>query len=272
WLANLGGGPNDFTAKIGGVTELQLVNAAAQPYTEYSYTYTATSTTTTLEFDAMQQPAQWDLDDVSVVPTGSVTPAPLPPPPGPPAAPVISSLVESPATGDLNAGKTVTFTLNFSEAVSIAAATPTLTLNDSGIATYSGGSGTNALTFSYAVAAGQNTSALAATALNLNSATISLTRLPPTAPPIHTIPPPAPIITFDKVMGKRVVLIGTEAQTGTTISVYDGTTLLGTTTTGTKGTWTYTTGPLAKGAHIFTATATDAAGNVSAASSPFDPQ
>ena len=37
------------------------------------------------------------------------------------------------------------------------AARPTLTLNDGGTATYTGGSGTSALTFSYTVAAGQNT-------------------------------------------------------------------------------------------------------------------
>ena len=36
--------------------------------------------------------------------------------------PTISSLVESPASGDLNAGKTVTLTLNLSEAVTVAAA------------------------------------------------------------------------------------------------------------------------------------------------------
>ena len=71
--------------------------------------------------------------------------------------PTIASLVESPASGDLNAGKTVTLTLNLSEAVTVAGGTPTLTLNDGGTATYSGGSGTNALTFSYTVAAGQNT-------------------------------------------------------------------------------------------------------------------
>ena len=45
--------------------------------------------------------------------------------------------------------------------------TPTLTLNDGGTATYTGGSGTNALTFSYTVAAGQNTADLAVTAFNL---------------------------------------------------------------------------------------------------------
>ena len=51
--------------------------------------------------------------------------------------------------------------------------TPTLTLNDGGTATYSGGSGTNALTFSYTVAAGQNTPDLMETAVNLNGATIA---------------------------------------------------------------------------------------------------
>ncbi len=66
-------------------------------------------------------------------------------------------LSESPASGDLNAGKTVTLTLNLSEAVTVAGGTPTLTLNDGGTATYTGGSGTSALTFSYTVAAGQNT-------------------------------------------------------------------------------------------------------------------
>ena len=87
--------------------------------------------------------------------------------------PTIASLTETPATGDLNAGNTVTFTLNLNEAVTVAGGTPTLTLNDGGVATYTGGSGSNALTFSYTVAAGQNTASLAATAVNLNSATIT---------------------------------------------------------------------------------------------------
>ena len=81
--------------------------------------------------------------------------------------------MESPASGDLDAGKTVTLTLNLSEAVTVAGGTPTLTLNDGGTATYVGGSGTSALTFSYTVGAGQNTADLAATAVNLNAATIT---------------------------------------------------------------------------------------------------
>ena len=52
-----------------------------------------------------------------------------------------------------------------SEAVTVTG-TPTLTLNDGGTATYAGGSGTSALTFSYTVGAGQNTAGLAVTAVN----------------------------------------------------------------------------------------------------------
>jgi hypothetical protein len=43
---------------------------------------------------------------------------------------------------------------------SVKGGTPTLTLNDGGTATYTRGSGTNSLTFSYTVAAGQSTSAM----------------------------------------------------------------------------------------------------------------
>ena len=92
--------------------------------------------------------------------------------------PTVSSVVASgtgisSGTGDLDAGKTVTLTLNLSEAVTVAGGTPTLTLNDGGTATYTGGSGTSALTFSYTVGAGQNTADLTVTAVNLNAATIT---------------------------------------------------------------------------------------------------
>ena len=86
-------------------------------------------------------------------------------------APTISSIAESPSSGVLGVGKTVTLTLTLSEAVIVAGSTPTLTLNDGGTATYTGGSGTNALTFVYTVAAGENTPDLMTTAVNLNSAT-----------------------------------------------------------------------------------------------------
>ena len=83
--------------------------------------------------------------------------------------PTITSITESPATGDLGVGKTVTFTLTLNDAVTVSGGTPTLTLNDGGTATYVSGSGTNALTFRYTVAAtNTNVASLAATAVNLN--------------------------------------------------------------------------------------------------------
>ena len=110
-----------------------------------------------------------------------------------------------PASGDLNAGKTVTLKLNLSEAVTVAGGTPTLTLNNGGTATYSGGSGTSALTFSYTIGAGQNISALAATAVNLNSATVkdgagnaaslSLSGLTQSGPQIDTTTPTVSSVT-----------------------------------------------------------------------------
>ena len=64
-------------------------------------------------------------------------------------------------------------TVNLSEAVTVAGGTPTLTLNDGGIASYTSGSGSNALTFSYTVPAGQNTADLAVAAVNLGTATVT---------------------------------------------------------------------------------------------------
>ena len=76
-------------------------------------------------------------------------------------------------SGDLDAGKTRDPDAQPERGGDGAGGTPTLTLNDGGTATYTGGSGTNALTFSYTVGAGQNTADLAATAVNLNAATIT---------------------------------------------------------------------------------------------------
>ena len=75
----------------------------------------------------------------------------------------------------MSTGQVVTLTVNLSEAVTVntTGGTPTLTLNDGGTASYTGGSGSTALTFSYTVAAGQTTSDLAISALNLNGAVIN---------------------------------------------------------------------------------------------------
>ena len=80
--------------------------------------------------------------------------------------PVITQVVTSPSSGDIGLGKTVTVTLDFSKAVTVKGA-PKLTLNDGGTATYTSGSGTAALTFTYTVSAGQNTADLQATGITL---------------------------------------------------------------------------------------------------------
>ena len=93
--------------------------------------------------------------------------------------PSVSSVVASGSgitagSGDLGVGSVVTLTLNMSEAVTVnmTGGTPTLTLNDGGIATYTGGSGSNALTFSYTVGATDATTpALAITKVNLPAGT-----------------------------------------------------------------------------------------------------
>ena len=194
-----------------------------------------------------------------------------------PTTPAITALTESPASGDLNAGKTVTLTLKLSEAVTVAGGTPTLTLNDGATATYVGGSGSNALTFSYTVAAGQNTAALTATAVNLNGATVrdgagnaaslSLTGLTQSGPQIDTLPPAPPVITAEQkhYLNKTITLTGT-AEAGSTVTVYDNQNATGTTTANSSGAWSYTTRRLAHVSLTFAATATDAAGNVSGTS------
>ena len=68
----------------------------------------------------------------------------------------------------------------------------------------------------------------------------------------------------------QVMLTGT-AEANSKVTVFDGGTLLGTSTTDGSGAWSYTTGPLSDGPHAFTATATDAAGNTSLVSQIFDP-
>ena len=75
--------------------------------------------------------------------------------------PSILEVDTSPSSGFGEVGTTVTLTLAMSEVVTVSGGTATLTLNDGGAAIYVGGSGTDALTFSYTVTAGQYTAALA---------------------------------------------------------------------------------------------------------------
>jgi hypothetical protein len=185
-------------------------------------------------------------------------------------APTVTGVTDAPATGDLDAGKTVTLTLSFSEAVTIAGGTPTLTLNDGGTATYASGSGTNALIFTYTVGSTDNSvSSLAATAVNLpsgvtiegssgNAANLSLSGLSQSGPQIDTTTPavtsvtaspasgtelPGNSITFTIKMSEVVTVAG-----GTpTLTLNDGGTAKYASGSGTNAlTFTYTVAPTDK--------------------------
>jgi hypothetical protein len=88
---------------------------------------------------------------------------------GGPTATSMSAVTDNHAT-DVNAGHLVTITMTTSEFVTVTG-TPTLQLNDNEVAGYTGGSGTNTLTFAYAVQPGDNTADLHVTGLNLPTGT-----------------------------------------------------------------------------------------------------
>jgi hypothetical protein len=76
---------------------------------------------------------------------------------------------------------------------------------------------------------------------------------------VDTVAPAAPVIT-----GAGALLTGT-AEPNAAIEILDGGAHAGTTSAGADGTWSF---PIPAGAHTYTVRATDAAGNVSAASAP----
>ncbi|MDA9488055.1 Ig-like domain-containing protein, partial [Bradyrhizobium sp. CCBAU 11361] len=88
---------------------------------------------------------------------------------------------------------------------------------------------------------------------------------------IDTVAPNAPVLVSDTLAASNKVVVSGTAEAGSTITLYEGRTLLGSSVTASNGTWSVTTGSLADGAHAFTATATDAAGNVSSLSAVLDP-
>ncbi|MCK1422604.1 hypothetical protein IVB15_10730 [Bradyrhizobium sp. 182] len=87
---------------------------------------------------------------------------------------------------------------------------------------------------------------------------------------VDTAAPDAPVLLSDPTTHNRATVSGT-AEAGSSIKLYEGTTLLGTTMVGSDSDWSVTTPNLKHGSHTFTATATDAAGNTSALSQPIDP-
>jgi Ca2+-binding RTX toxin-like protein len=88
-----------------------------------------------------------------------------------------------------------------------------------------------------------------------NTGTGSLTFTLDTAPPV-------PTITNEVLSQGKVTLTGTTAEANDTVSVYDGSNLLGTVTTDSNGNFKLVTGTVSNTVHVYTASATDLAGNV----------
>ena len=202
-------------------------------------------------------------------------------------APTMTSIVTSGTgitngTGDLNASKVVTLTVNFSAAVTVntTGGTPKLTLNDGGTATYTGGSGTAALTFSYTVQAGQNTSDLIVSSLSPNGATMKdaagndadLTGAANSNPAgtlqIDTIAP-VPVFTQEPppVTSSNTAFFAFGTSNNETNGATYAYKLDGATTWSPANGNTLSLSNLANGSHTIQIQATDGAGNVSSAAS-----
>lgn len=89
---------------------------------------------------------------------------------------------------------------------------------------------------------------------------------------VDLTPPAAPVITDVAQENDSLVIIGTAAP-GSAVAIFaDGSNELGSAVADTNGAWSfiYSGPPLGSGAHVFTATADDLAGNTGAGSAPFN--
>src|SRR4029079_2962533 len=118
--------------------------------------------------------------------------------------------------------------------------------------------GAHSLTATATDVAGNTSTASSALSVTIDAAA-------PVVPSITTHSPD--IVTVGEgVPNDNTLTLTASAEANATVKVYDGVTLLGSVTADGSGNWSYTTAALTNGAHSLTATATDVAGNTSAAS------
>ncbi|WP_161864695.1 Ig-like domain-containing protein [Pseudomonas yangonensis] len=208
-------------------------------------------------------------------------------------APTVGS-VSVPANGTYGIGADLTFTVNFSEAINVGGA-PRIALligADTYYANYVSGSGTSALQFSATIQPGWlDANGITVSSLSLNGGTLAdlsgnnavltlnsvgsttavlVDGIAPSAPSVPTLQPASDTgaSNNDGVTRDATPTLTGTAESGATVSLYIGTTLLGSTTADGAGNWSITSSALADGSHALTAQATDAAGNKSMVSSP----
>jgi hypothetical protein len=85
---------------------------------------------------------------------------------------------------------------------------------------------------------------------------------------VDTHAPAPPVIVSEAATGINQEILSGTAEANSKVAIYDGTTQLGTAMANGSGAWSFTSGALAVGLQTFTATAMDAAGNISQASQP----
>lgn len=176
--------------------------------------------------------------------------------PAAPAPPIITA----PSSGTSTSDTTPTFT-------GTAPASATVTVYDGAVNI--GNTTANAAgawTFTPASSIGTGVSSITATATvaaatSTPSAAVSII--------VDTSPPNVPVVTTEAGATKdNTPTIGGTADDGSVISVRDGAVEIGTTTANASGIWSFTTSTLPDGVYSISVTAADAAGNVSASSTP----
>lgn len=199
--------------------------------------------------------------------------------------------VSVPSSGIYAPGQNLIFMVYFSETVTVTG-TPQIAIavgSSTVYAQYLGGSGRSDLTFQYTVASGQDDSdGIVVHTLDLNGGTIQdnvknnasliLNNIDNTSD-IHVdgVAPAVPTITLspssdsgvsshDGITCNATPTLNGLAEAGSTVTLYEGAKVIGSTTTDASGSWSFTTSVLSDGVHTFTANAKDAKGNVSAAS------
>jgi len=127
------------------------------------------------------------------------------------------------------------------------------------------GNGSHSLTFSATDAAGNASAQTADYVINVDATAPAIPVISAVVDDVGTIT--GPVTGGNPTNDARPTLNGT-AEAGSTVRIYDGTTLVGTVTADTNGNWTLpqTSTTLSEGRHNFTVTATDVAGNTSAPS------
>ena len=129
-------------------------------------------------------------------------------------APMVTSVSSTTAAGVYKAGDVVSIQVNLSEAVTVTG-TPTLALNTGATGTYSSGSGTSTLNFTYTVGAGQNTGDLdyaATTSLALAGGTV---RDAATNDALLTLPTPG---AAGSLAANEAIVVDTTAPTVTGVN------------------------------------------------------